>query len=437
MAFKISSAGSEAATNEAGNKIVTVADKTHVTWQEVTEDGYFNRVRTLDTNSGEWSPTYDLGKAYDNHARAVITADSGGYLHLILSGHSTPCDYRRSVRSNDASEWTSPVEVASGTYPYLVCDSDDTLYLTMRDAVRWGGVDLYVKSAGRKWEASGKIIKRKEEYVGYAAFASGMGFDRKGVLHLVNDFYEGYGIYENRGIHQAVAYMQSPDGGRTWRTMRGDPIETPARPHQMDVIAESTGLRHEPMPPPVMVAQGNIAVDSEGKPHVLYLYHLNEPGQLILASPDEEGIWRQRPIDAVKEAFPNFRPSACRGTFTIDREGVFRALVTVAPLDNPDWSRVLPSRGRTAALRNGIPVVWLVSEDGGESFRAEAAFDPGSDTTVQSPKIELPVGHGTPSPGAPGVLWFNNAARELPRYKRDWEKNSCRQGLQNDVYWQS
>ena len=433
---KISEIGSEAATNENGNKVATYGHKNHVTWQDVTEEGYFNRVRTLDRETGEWSPTYDFGVAKDNHARGVITADSQGFLHVILSGHNTPCSYRRSVRSNDASEWTDPVEVASGTYPYLVCDTNDNLYLTLRNAERWKGVEFYVKPCDGAWEPRGKIIARNEDYTGYAAFASGMCFDAKGVLHLVNDFYEGYGIYDNRGIHQAVAYMQSPDGGRTWRTMRGDPVDTPARPHQMDVIAESTGLRHEAMPPPVILAHGNIAVDGEGKPYILYLYHLNEPGQIILASPDEEGIWRQQPIDAVKEVYPDYRPVACRGAFTIDGEGIFRALISVAPLDHPAWSRGLMTRSRASALRKGLPIVWLISKDQGESFQVEPAVEPGAQVTAQSPKFELPVGQGTPPAGTPGFVWFDNAARELPEYESEEERNSSFRGVQNNVYWQ-
>ena len=407
-----------------------------MTWQDVTEEGYFNRVRTLDGETGEWSPTYDFGVAKDNHARGVITADSEGFLHVVLSGHNTPCSYRRSIRSNDASEWTDPVEVASGTYPYLVCDRNDDLCLTLRNAERWKGVEFYLKPPDSAWEGRGKIIDRREDYTGYAAFASGMCFDADGVLHLVNDFYEGYGIYDERGIHQAVAYMQSPDAGRTWRTIRGEPIDTPARPHQMDVIAQSTGLRHEAMPPPVMLAHGNIAVDGDGKPYILYLYHLNEPGQIILATPDEEGIWHQRPIEAVKEAYPDFRPIACRGNFTIDREGIFRALISVAPFDHPAWSRGLMTRSRASAHRNGLPVLWLISRDQGGTFQVETAIEPNEQTTACSPKYELPVGPGVPPTGTPGTVWFDNVSLEVTGYEREGERNSSHRGLQNNVFWQ-
>ena len=145
----LSSAGSQAATNEAGNKVVTVGSRTHVTWQDVTPEGYFNRVRTLDLDSGEWSVTYTLGSAYDDHARAVMIADGDGFLHAILSGHNTPCTYRRSLRANDAADWTDPVPVADGTYPYLVCGPGSDLFLTLRNAERWNGVELYTKPPRR------------------------------------------------------------------------------------------------------------------------------------------------------------------------------------------------------------------------------------------------------------------------------------------------
>ena len=93
----MSTAGSQAATNEAGNKVVTVEEKTHVTWQDVTSEGYFNRIRTLNRLNGEWSPIETLGSARDDHARAVLVADSAGFLHVILSGHNTACTYRRNL----------------------------------------------------------------------------------------------------------------------------------------------------------------------------------------------------------------------------------------------------------------------------------------------------------------------------------------------------
>ena len=260
------------------------------------------------------------------------------------------------------------------------------------------------------------------------------------MLHLVSDFYEGYGIYDQRGIHQAVAYLQSPDGGRTWRTCRGEPAATPARPCAMDVICQSTGLRHEPMPPPVLAAQGNIAVDPDGIPHVLYLYHLNHAGELILASPDDQGIWRQRSIDALGRAYPHHRASICRGAFTIDGDGVLRALVTLTPAGHSSWAGHLPTRPGLRGLSGGAvpepsesednPVVWLISHDGGATFSVREALS--AQDEARSPKYELPVSGGPArNPGdvrAEGILYFDRASDHLPGFPEDG-------GYQNRVYY--
>ena len=425
---RLSEWGSEAATNEAGNKVITFDGLTHVTWQDYVEEGYYNRVRTLDRGTGKWSETYTLDKARDNHARGVITADSRGFLHVILSGHNTPCNYRCSIRPNDASEWTEPVEVASGTYPYLLCGPEDTLYLTLRNADRCDGVDFYSKESDGEWRFRCKVVAHDHKYTGYAAFAGGMCFDASGVLHLVSDFFEGFGSWEDRGVHQAVAYMHSADGGSTWRTWQHDPIEPPARPHDMDVIAQSTGTRHEDTAPPIMVAQGNIAVDSDGRPHVFYLYHLNEPGQLLLASPNDEGVWREHAVDPCKTIYPAYRPMACRGAFTIGEDGVFRALVSLAPVDDPGWVNGLPVRNPGFARESGAPVVWLVSEDGGKNFSIEPLVEPDEHLRINTPKFELAVGAGIRPAGAPDVLTFDSKRHRLPGIKDI-------QGIQNNVFW--
>jgi hypothetical protein len=428
----MSTAGSQAATNEAGNKVVTVEEKTHVTWQDVTSEGYFNRIRTLNRLNGEWSPIETLGSARDDHARAVLVADSAGFHHVILSGHNTACTYRRSKNANDSSDWTAPVEVADGTYPYLVCGPDETLFLTLRNANRWNGVELYAKPKDAPWGHVGKIIERLSDYQGYAAFSSGHCFNSQGVLHLVTDFYEGFGIWDQRGIHQAIGYLQSPDGGKSWWTYRGKRALLPARPCTMDVICESTGLRHEPMPPPVLSAHGNIAVDPDGIPHVMYLYHLNRAGEIILASPNAAGVWQQRSIDVLTRHYPEYSAAMCRGTFTIDTNGVFRALITLVHHDHPLWNHHLPTREglkgtNDGSLNQGIghPIVWLISHDGGTTFSVEEAL--AEKVNARSPKYELAVS-GITSPTMSGILYFDNTSLHLQGFPEDG-------GYQNRVYY--
>ena len=129
---KISTIGSERATSGYGNKIVTAGGKTRIVWQDATKEGYFARVRSLDHETGNWSATYTLGEGRDNHSRPTIVVDSKGYLHVIIGGHHTGLQYRRSLRPSDTSEWTEIETFGKTTYPVLICGPDDTLYLTGR-----------------------------------------------------------------------------------------------------------------------------------------------------------------------------------------------------------------------------------------------------------------------------------------------------------------
>ena len=80
----LSRSGSGRATAYAeANKIVTVGDKTHVTWLDSIKDGFRVRVRTLDRKNGQWSKTWTVGPAHDNHGGPSLTVDSRGHLHVV------------------------------------------------------------------------------------------------------------------------------------------------------------------------------------------------------------------------------------------------------------------------------------------------------------------------------------------------------------------
>ena len=168
----ISEIGSERATSGNGNKIVTFDGKTHIVWQDSIDEGYFARVRTLRNASGEWSPIYTLGKGRDNHARPTITVDSKGYLHVIIGGHHSGLQYRRSVRPNDASEWTPVEAFGKTTYPLLICGPDDTLYLTGRHDAGWKGIDFYARPPGKKWQHRGLLVTKQKRYLSPGLSAS-------------------------------------------------------------------------------------------------------------------------------------------------------------------------------------------------------------------------------------------------------------------------
>lgn len=422
----VSSTGSERATSGAGGKIVTFAGKTSIVWQDATAEGaYLNRVRSFDHASETWSAPFTLNQGRDNHARPVLTVDEFGFLHVVLSGHNSAVTYRRSLRPNDASQWTEPESAASGTYPSLVAGKDGMLHLTLRNPRRWNGVDLHMKRRGGEWEKLCQLVVRDGKLNGYGAFHNGLAWGpNHKTLHLVQDFYESNDVMDQRGVHQAVCYMRSRDGGRTWEKTDNTKIVLPTRPEQMDILARSRGERHEPMPPPVILAQGSILVDADDRPHVLYISHLEKPGQAIHATTDDSGSWQQKSIDILADAYPNHRPIGCRGSWSIDSKGAIYGLLELVPYP-AGWVQGKPSRAMKFSP-TGKRLVWLISRDHGKSFTTTLALDKGS--VFNQPNAERQTGFNHIRNGPfPPFLYFDGESR----YREKGEV------LQNNVFFVS
>ena len=420
----VSAKGSERATSGSGGKIVTFDGVTHVVWQDATDSGaYLNRVRSMNRTTGKWSEPFTLNKGKDNHARPVIAVDREGYLHVILSGHSSPVTYRRSVRPNDSSEWTKSEPAGTGTYPVVTCARDGTLLVTMRSSQRWNGVDLYVKERGQPWQKRSKLIVRDPKMPGYAGYQTGLSWGPQGkVLHLVADFYESYDTYNARGAHQAVCYMRSLDGGTTWQKADGDPVKLPARPEQMDILGRHSGPGRNDLPPPVVLAQGSLVVDPQGTPHVLYITHQKQPGQVVIASPDSSGVWQHKTVTEVADAYPKSRPVGCRGSFTMTADGTQYALLELKPLGE-GWADGKPTREMLFAQKDKR-LVWLQSRADGLGFRVQSALPEG--TLFNQANVERPAGYNQISSGHfPPFAYFDGASR----YRKSKEV------IQNNVHF--
>ncbi|MEM7011455.1 MAG: BNR-4 repeat-containing protein [Verrucomicrobiota bacterium] len=403
----VSKIGSERATSGSGAKIATFDGKTHVVWQDrADDDGYLNLVRSFVHASGEWTEPFTLNRDKSNHARPVITVDEEGYLHAVLSGHNSAVTYRRSLQPNNASAWSESETLGKVTYPAIACGVGGRLIVTMRSGPRWRGVDCYTKDPGQPWSDARKIFDRDPKYPGYAGYQTGLAWGPDGkTLHFVADFYESARAHPLRGIHQAVCYLRSPDQGETWQKADGSPVETPCRPEQMDILARSTGNRRQPKPPPWILAQGSIVCDASGTPHVLYISHLEEPGQVIIASPDAEGKWQQRAINAIEQAEPNFRPTGCRGAWSIGSDGSLHALLELHSLDQHWTEDGKPTRPLMFATE-GKKMVWLRSKNG-ESWSVTTALPEGQ---VFQQNLERPTRFNQVGPN-PVFLFFDGESR--------------------------
>ena len=402
----VSDQGSERATCDDG-KIIACDGRIHVLWQDVTREGYLNRVRSYDQSAGTWTEPVTLNQGVDNHARAVMTVDHDGYLHAILGGHGSPVAWCRSERPRDSGKWTDPQTIGAGTYPVFMCDVNNTLYLTVRHQApgeRGIGVDLYARPQDGSWRKVGRIVRRADEYwKTYSAYHMQLAAARDGTLHAVIDFYEGQDEH-GRGLHQAVCYMRSRDGGATWEKADGTPVRTPARPEDMDVFARSIESRHEQMPPPE-IHHGGLVVDSAGRPFAFFMNHGERSGRLVLAMIDETGGWQREPLRVLEEAWPDMRATECKATMRED--GVICALVTLTPFDGA-WKDGRPTRAMNMTERADRRLAWLLTDDGGESFTIHGVLEPG--TTFNCPSVEKPVGANAVSADRlPSVVWFDGS----------------------------
>lgn len=432
----ISRIGSERATSGNGNKIVTFDDKTHIVWQDSVQKGYFARARTLDRKTGEWSEVYTLGKGRDNHARPTITVDSRGFLHVIIGGHHTGLQYRRSVRPNDASEWTRIEAFGKTTYPLLICGPDDTLYLAGRHDTRWAGMDFYAKPPGQKWEHRGLLVKKQNRFKFYAAYHNAMAWGGgQETLHMSVGFFLGDAKRKNehnrdpQGLVQAVGYMRSDDAGATWTKADGTPIALPATTDTLDLIEFGERARTANDQPKPGIRHFGLAVDSQNRPYVVYVRHTPEPGGIAMVTPDGKGGWERRPLrKAIAERWPELVAVNCNVSMT--RDDVICLTLTLAPLKHPNANWNPGIFGRPAFWLGEEPnihrIVWLESRDGGKTFSSREVIPHQPDKGTLGPTMERPTGfHGPPAGKLPPLLYFEG----LSRYRKPGEL------IQNDLFF--
>ena len=402
--FRLSRHGCGRATGYAEtNKIVTLGGKTHVTWLDSEGEGFWVRVRTLDHAGGAWSETYTVGEAHDNHGGPALAVDGQGFLHVVYYPHHHPFRYRRSLRPNDASAWGEESQFGKRcTYPTLVCAPDDTLYLTCRESDRQPWVaNLYTKRPDGPWQGPTAVLRAEQQ--GYSHFQEALswGPDHR-TLHLSCRIYDG-----KPGRPRVVGYLRSPDFGKTWQRGDGTPVELPATAKTVTAIAEGSE------PGGASLRCGSIAVDAAGKPHVLFsASSAPDPISAWIASPDDSGTWRRRPVlDELAGPLAGRRLTMAGG-LTIAPDG--RMFVVLQALEAP------PGSDTWGHASNEI--VWLESPDGGRTFTARLASTPDADRAHWLPSIERPTGHNRVT--VPGLIYTGG-----PPGERNTD------ALANEVYW--
>lgn len=410
--FLLSNTGCSAATaHPAANKIVTVDGKTHVGWIDSDSDGFRVRVRTLEYASGQWSPKYTVGDAFDNHGGPALAVDGKGVLHTVYYPHHHPFRYRRSARPNDASEWTNETTFGKRcTYPSLVCGRDDTLYLACRES---GGpqwvMNLYIKPPDKDWQ--GPVALVRASVPGYAHFHQSLawGPDHR-TLHLFCVICDGKPLRSH-----TIGYLRSPDSGKTWQRHDGTPVDLPATAKTVSVVEHS---------PEDGLSCGSMGIDPTGKPHLVFGTSGRLPLEAWIATPDASGNWQKRSLSGeVSGLLPGtgWGPYApCFITFDADgRMCVAVTMVKPASLTPQDtWHS------------STNEIAWLESEDRGRNFNSQLLTKLDLDCPRRYLSLERPTGHNRIA--SPGLIYTSGHSRKNNREVRHnpvyWIQPGCSQG---------
>lgn len=375
----ISTQGSGRATGYVeSNKIVTIGDRTHVTWLDSDDTGFRVRIRTLDRTTGLWSDTVTLGDAHDNHGGPAITVDSQGFLHVIYYPHSGAFRYRKSLAPNDATAWTDEQLVGERlTYPSLITGPDDTLYLIARtrESTAWG-VNLYTKPKNGEWSAPTRLIQAGESNYSHFQASLAWGPDHR-TIHLSTRM---YGDDPRWGYK--VGYMKSVDFGQNWITSDGTAIALPATKNTIDSIEAIPASHRGSYASSSALRAGWIAVDESNVPHVLYNTLQpdgQEPTNAWLATPDGDGGWEKILLNERLNALPKGWGLGAPGGISFTDDGRMVLAIT-AYSSGFGWGNP------------GTEIIVAISEDGGQTFQSKFLTAPDADVPHWMPSIERATG---------------------------------------------
>lgn len=409
--FLLSSEGSGRATAylESG-KIITFQGRTHVAWLDTPAEGFRIRIRTLDHATGQWSQSWTVGEAADNHGGPALTVDQAGFLHLVFYSHHHPFRYRKSIRPNDASAW-GPVEEFGLhlTYPTLLCAADGTLLLSARhsfDDKPWE-LELWAKPPSGPWVRQSSLLRSRT--LKYAQFAASMAWapDHQR-LFLSYRIYE-MPDYEKKDAITSVGCITSPDAGRTWTHLNGKPLALPGTIDTLDAVFTGNSLEGR------IADTGSMAVSPAGVPHLTYSVRVQENAEAYLATPLPGGGWRHLKLNP-------FLPEELRHHAMILQGGV------VFTADGQPVVVCTASRYRFGEESWGHPSNRLVvfsSRDGGLTFSSRVLTAPQALAPQWLPNLEKLTGFNQ-VPNRPGVIYTAGDAGA-----------GLKDTLRNQVWWQT
>ncbi len=215
----------------------------------------------------------------DAHNVISLGIDPEGFLHISYDHHGDPLHYRRSLQVMDITGWTEEISMTGVledhvTYPYFIMAPEDVsdqnsagrFYFMYR---YWGSGngDLCLKSYEAKtktWEDHGPVFIKGRKQMPWTANAywNHPAFDADGGMVVTWTWRVRGGPEEYINNHN-ICYARTPDGGNTWVTSRGMPMQSPLTPVTVEVIQAIS-------PASNLINQCSSAMDQEDCLHVVF-----------------------------------------------------------------------------------------------------------------------------------------------------------------------
>jgi hypothetical protein len=256
----ITTAGSSRATAYSfSNKIIETNDKIYTLTLDNIKNKYTLILREYSkTQNKVISETIVDSSVKDNHGGGAMVIDNSGYLHIVYGPHVGPFLYRKSNKPFSSNSLSEPIKFGQNlTYPTLVIDKNDNLYLFARSSPankNWGIV-FFKKTKNGSWgdyqnlvEADyspwGNKLKIKSNllFSPYINTSTTVYIDPNGTLHCAFRMYRylpknvknAFADARN-GVSYFVGYIYSKDGGETWNAYNNK-LSLPIAPPQAERI---------------------------------------------------------------------------------------------------------------------------------------------------------------------------------------------------------
>ncbi len=266
----IGEAGKCATETFAARQVVRRGDTSYIVYPNYQRGKWVVLCRSLDHKRKALSKPVLLCKGTDDHTIPATVMDSKSNLHVVSGGHG-PLHYIKTLKPLDIRSWSKPTHIGSGTYPQLLIDKNDTMYLLYRGP-GLGNLAFQKKTKQGRWTKPAVIGKTNGPF--FYIMSAALGSEpAQPSIHVVGHFY--YRLNEplpgNRdwkrwpyGYRIRPWYIVSRDGGKTWEKADGSKLKLPFDDLSVDVLFD--------LDEPYDISWSvDVAIDEKNRPHVVCL----------------------------------------------------------------------------------------------------------------------------------------------------------------------